>query len=356
MIEKQAGKVSGVEQVAATNGREICYQTFGSDGDPPVVLVMGLTAQMVGWHEDLCRDLAGRGHHVIRFDNRDVGRSSKTDGPPPNMVALVTKVMSGQSVDRADVPYDLSDMAADTVGLLDALGIERAHLVGASMGGMIVQHLCFDHPDRVRTATSIMSTTGAPDVGQAAPEVLSALMQPAPAERDAFAEHAVDLGRVISGPHFSPDEARSRAARSYDRGHHPEAAAFQMAAIMASGDRTGRLASVTAPFGVIHGAVDPLISPSGGEATAAAIDGATLMTIDEMGTTCPARCGRPSSRPSRPRSPEIASTGATRSGGVRTPRLAQRPPAPISPMPGRPVPGRPMPGWPVPGWQPVSRR
>ncbi len=276
-----------MHQIADANGIDLCYETFGSEDHQPLLLVMGYTAQMTGWHDDFCRALAARKAYVIRFDNRDVGLSTKSEGTPPDVLALMTKLREGGSVSPDEAPYSLSDMAADSVGLLDALDIESAHVVGASMGGMITQHLAFEHPERVRSATSIMSTTGNSDVGQASDEALGALLRPAPADRDAFIEQSVDTSRVISGPLWIEADARARASAAYDRMYHPPGSAFQMAAIVASGDRTARLGEVKTPFGVIHGRVDQLIDVSGGHATADAVEGAELTLFDEMGHDLP---------------------------------------------------------------------
>ncbi|MDH4077471.1 MAG: alpha/beta fold hydrolase [Acidimicrobiia bacterium] len=273
--------------MAAANGIELCHQTYGDPTDPPMLLVMGLGAQMILWPEELVLGLAAGGRYVIRFDNRDVGLSTKTPGPPPDVLALMIRRTAGGEVGPADVPYTLSDMAADAAGLLDALGIERADVVGASMGGMIVQHLAIEHPQRVRSVTSIMSTTGNPAVGQASPEAIGALLRPPPANRDEAIVQGMAASKVISGPLWDPDDARRRAAESYDRMFHPAGPAFQLAAIVASGDRTERLGSVQTSFLVVHGRVDPLIDVSGGVATADAVPGAELVLFDEMGHNLP---------------------------------------------------------------------
>lgn len=275
-----------MEQVVRVDQVDLCYETFGSRDHPALLLVTGFTAQMTAWDVEFCRALAERDLFVVRFDNRDAGRSSKSSGRPPALAALFEAVQ-GDADDGPTIPYTLSAMAADAVGLLDALGIDRAHVVGASMGGMIVQHLAFEHPGRVLTATSIMSTTGDPAVGQADDSVLAALLRPPPAGRDDYIEQAVQTSRLISGSMWREEDARARAAAAYDRMHHPVGAAFQLAAIVSSGDRTPRLGSITAPFLVIHGREDPLIDVSGGRATAAAIDGAELRLFDGMGHDLP---------------------------------------------------------------------
>ncbi len=262
------------------------YDTFGDPADPAVLLVMGFTAQMIAWDEELCRLIAGHGLHVIRFDNRDCGLSSKTPGDPPNVMALVMAAQAGRAV--GDVPYTLSDMATDGLAVLDHLGIDRAHVVGASMGGMIAQMMAIEHPERVATLTSIMSTTGDPSVGQASPAAMAALIAPPPTDRDGVIEAGVKLYDLIGGSYeVDEDLVRQRMAASFDRCFYPIGAAFQMAAIVATGDRTERLASVTAPTLVVHGLEDSLIAPSGGEATAAAVPGAELVTYDRMGHDLP---------------------------------------------------------------------
>ncbi|MFV0524226.1 MAG: alpha/beta fold hydrolase [Acidimicrobiales bacterium] len=270
----------------ATNGpTEIEYDTFGAPTDPAVLLIMGYTAQMTAWDERFCQQIADRSYFVIRFDNRDVGLSSKTEGTAPSLLSLVVAVQSGEPL--PDVPYTLSDMAADGLAVLDDLGVERAHIVGASMGGMIAQQLAIDHPERVISLTSIMSTTGNPEVGQASDEAMMALVSPVPTERDDIIERSVELAKLLTGVHFDDARARTRAANAYDRSFHPAGAGFQMAAIAASGDRTDRLAGLSVPALVIHGAADPLVTPSGGEATAAAIPGATLLMVSDMGHDLP---------------------------------------------------------------------
>ena len=271
---------------ADNDGVRIEYDTFGDLSDPAILLVMGFTAQMTAWEEGFCRQLVDHGHSVIRFDNRDCGLSSKTEGEPPNLLALLAQVQSGQGV-TSEVPYTLSDMAGDAVAVLDHLEIAQADVVGASMGGMIVQMLAIEHADRVRSMTSIMSTTGNPGVGQAKPEAMTALLAPPPTDRDGAITRGVELGRLISGPLFDADKAMVRMTEAYDRSFHPQGAPFQMAAIAKTGDRTERLAGVTAPSLVVHGAVDPLIDVSGGEATAEAVPGAELLVIDDMGHDLP---------------------------------------------------------------------
>lgn len=271
---------------AAHDGIEIEYDSFGDRGAPPLLLVMGFTAQMTAWDEELCDLLASRGHFVVRFDNRDCGLSSKTAGDPPDVAAIMTAVLQGAPV-TSPVPYDLSDMARDALAVLDDIGIERAHVVGASMGGMIAQQMAIEHPGRVASLTSIMSTTGAPGVGQATPEAMGALLSPPPADRDGAIARGVEVGRAISGPLFDEARARDVAGKSFDRSFHPQGAPFQLAAIAKTGDRTAGLRRLAVPALVIHGAADPLVQPSGGEATAAAIAGSRLLMLAEMGHDLP---------------------------------------------------------------------
>jgi pimeloyl-ACP methyl ester carboxylesterase len=276
--------VSGVEELTApANGIQLAYQTFGDPADPAVLMIMGLGVQMLGWDAELCELLAGRGLHVVRFDNRDVGRSTKiTGGPPANVLAAVAGDFSSAS-------YTLDDMAEDCAGLLDHLEIERAHLAGASQGGMIAQTLAIRRPERVLSLTSIMSTTGDPSVGQPHPEALPALLTPSPRDREEFVEYVVRAWRVIGSPGFDADEDALRllASASYDRGIHPEGTARQLLAILASGDRTDALRRLGVPTTVIHGTDDPLIDVSGGKATAEAIPGAELVLIEGMGHDLP---------------------------------------------------------------------
>lgn len=268
---------------ARANGIDIFYDSFGRAQDPALLLVMGLGAQMIRWDESFCEKLAARGFHVIRFDNRDTGLSSKIeDGPAPNVAAAMTG-------DTSSASYTLWDMAADAIGLLDTLGIGKAHIVGASMGGMIVQSMAIRHPERILTMTSIMSTTGNPAVGQATPEAMAILLGPMPATKDEAVAGAIRAGQALGGE-FPIDEAKlaSTTAREWDRSHNPAGFARQILAIMAGGDRTAELANVKTPTLVIHGAADPLVTLSGGQATADAIPGAELLVVPKMGHSLPA--------------------------------------------------------------------
>jgi pimeloyl-ACP methyl ester carboxylesterase len=271
------------EELCTVGGLELCYERFGDPGGPAVLLVMGLATQMLGWHEDFCAALAERGFHVIRFDNRDIGRSSRLSHlPPPSLRQLLRR-------DRAAAGYTLEDMADDAAGLLERLEIERAHVVGASMGGMIAQTLAIRHPERVLSLASIMSNSGGRWKGQPALRIYPLFLRRAPRGRDGYIEHTVRLFRAIGSPGFDPgeDEMREVAGRAYDRGVDAAGSARQLAAIVAATDRTAGLAELTAPTVVIHGTADRMINPSGGRATARAIPGARLVDIEGMGHDLP---------------------------------------------------------------------
>ncbi|MFL5820924.1 MAG: alpha/beta fold hydrolase [Solirubrobacteraceae bacterium] len=270
------------ERMARVNGLDIAYETFGQAEDPPLLLVMGLGAQMLLWEDELCRLLTDRGLFVIRFDNRDVGRSSKTPGPAPS----VWRAFLGRRIAAA---YTLDDLADDAIGLLDRLGIGAAHVVGASMGGMIAQMSAVRHPDRVLSLTSIMSTTGDRKVGRARRLMLPLLLRRARPGREQNVARAVRVFRAIGSPGFPFDEkaVTNLAGRSYDRCFHPVGVAHQLAAILASGDRTEALRGIRAPTLVVHGTDDPLINVSGARATAQAIPDAQLMLIPGMGHDLP---------------------------------------------------------------------
>jgi pimeloyl-ACP methyl ester carboxylesterase len=265
-----------------TDGVELCYETFGDPEAPAMLLTMGLATQMLGWHEDLCRELADRGFHVIRFDNRDCGRSQRMNGSVPSLLQLLRR-------DKRAASYTLADMAGDCVGLLDHLGIETAHMVGASMGGMIAQTMAARHPDRVLSLASMLSNTGALWSGQPSPRLYHVLLKPPPRDRERYKDHAVWVFSRIGSPGFARDEADLRriAGMSYDRGINPAGTSRQLAAIIATGDRTPLLRAITAPTLVIHGADDKLMPPSGGRATARAIPGARLLLVRGMGHDIP---------------------------------------------------------------------
>ncbi|WP_181771364.1 alpha/beta fold hydrolase [Amycolatopsis pittospori] len=274
---------------ARVNGLELEYDTFGSPENPPLVLVMGLGAQMVTWETGFCELLAEGGFHVVRFDNRDIGLSTYLDDlPAPDLAALAAG-------DLTSAPYLLSDLASDVTGLFDALGFERAHVVGASMGGMIVQQLAIDSPERLLSLTSIMSTTGDPSVGHPEPAALAGLTRPPATTREQAIEDGVTWFKLVGSPGHPSDEEflRMKAARNYDRANHPAGALRQAAAVVASGDRTAKLREVRVPTLVIHGESDPLINVSGGKATAEAIPGAELVLYPGMGHELPRQLWAP---------------------------------------------------------------
>jgi pimeloyl-ACP methyl ester carboxylesterase len=263
-------------------GITLCYEEFGRRGDPPVLLIMGLATQMIGWPDEFCRQLAAEGFHLVRFDNRDCGRSTHLSSRPPTPGELLRRRIPADN-------YPLSDMADDAVALMRALEIEPAHVVGVSMGGMIAQTVAAEHPGSVRSLISIMSTTGNRWRGQPALGIYRYLLRRAPEEKDAFVEYLVTLFGAIGSPGFPRDEERIRdvAARSYDRGHDPTGPGRQLGAIVASGDRTSQLAQIKAPTLVIHGTNDRMIRKSGGRATARAIRGARLELVEGMGHDLP---------------------------------------------------------------------
>lgn len=270
----------------AANGIEIFYDVHGEATDPVILLIMGLSAQMTSWDDGFVAELAGRGFQVIRFDNRDIGLSSWFDAAGiPDMVASVASGTIPPPV------YTLSDMACDAAGLLDALGVSRAHIVGASMGGMIAQTFAIEHPEKCLSLTSIFSTTGNRGVGQAHPGVAEALFfVTPPATREAAIEAGVAGSRLISSPGYPPNDAdlRDRAASSYDRAYHPDGVVRQLLAILAQPDRTEALRGVSVPTLVIHGDSDLLVDNSGGRATADAVPGAELWLVPGMAHDLPA--------------------------------------------------------------------
>ena len=262
---------------------ELCYEPFGDPDRPTVLLVMGLGTQMIAWHADFCGELADRGFYVIRYDNRDVGRSTHlSDRPTPRVRELMTRRIRRPA-------YLLKDMAADGIGLLEELGIESAHVVGASMGGMIAQTMAAEHPDRVRSLVSIMSSTGSRWSGQPAPRILPVFLQKPASGKEAYVERIVKLFALVGSPGFErdDDELRELASTSWDRGVDPAGLNRQLGAIIASGHRGQDLKRIRVPTLVIHGKSDRLIRPSGGRATARAIPGARIDLIDGMGHDLP---------------------------------------------------------------------
>ncbi|MFF4894947.1 alpha/beta fold hydrolase [Streptomyces sp. NPDC001068] len=265
-------------------GVSIAYEAFGDPGDPPVLLVMGFGAQMIAWHEDFCRALAERGRYVIRYDNRDSGLSTKFDGHPVDIGRFVAAVTSGDiAAALAMVPYGLTDMAEDGLGLLTALGIERAHVVGASMGGMIAQTMAIARPERVLTLTSMMSSTGESEYGQATPEAQAALLSPKPRDREGYiAASERDLAWA-SKRYGDPAALRELAADSYDRAYYPAGVGRQLGAMILGGSRAEALRELQVPTLVIHGLDDTLIDVSGGRRTADLVPGAELLLVPDMG-------------------------------------------------------------------------
>ena len=274
-------------QIARANGIDICYEIFGDAEAEPMLLIMGLGAQMVLWDDAFCEQLAARGFRVIRFDNRDIGQSSKLSGGK-RLTALELLKLRFLKIPVA-APYRLRDMAEDTIALMDQLRIRSAHLVGASMGGMIAQEIAITFPERVRSLTSIMSTTGNPKVPPPTREAAAMLMAPPPQTRDEYIARFAQNWKLLRAGSFPDDEAldRSRAERCWDRGLNPAGVGRQLRAILASGSRKERLRNVTAPTLVIHGTVDPLVHPMGGQDTAASIPGAKLMMVEGMGHAIP---------------------------------------------------------------------
>lgn len=269
------------------NGIQIEYDTFGDRSSPALLLIAGNGAQLIFWDVEFCELLAKSGLFVIRYDNRDTGLSTKFDETGvPDLMAAFKAIMLGMPVKLA---YSLDDMADDAVGLLDALSIDKAHICGISMGGMIAQVASCRYPERILSLTSMMSTTGNPDLPHARLEIIAAVFAPAPVEREAYVEHYVNLWRMIWSPGFPFEEKRARTfmEQSYDRSYYPQGMARQNAAIIASGDRRPLLASLQVPTLVIHGSDDPLIPVEGGKDTVRTIPGASLMIIDGMGHDMP---------------------------------------------------------------------
>lgn len=270
------------------NGITIEYESFGAEDAPPVLLIMGLGGQLTLWPIEFCEALVAHGFRVIRYDNRDIGLSTKFDhAGVPDIAALMMASFTGR---KLDVTYTLDDMAADAAGLLDALGIDRAHIVGASMGGMIAQNFAANYRERTLSLTSIMSTTGNPAVPPAKPEAMAVLTnRPATADPEALMAFLANAARVIGSPAYPASEERllARIRADLERSHSPTGYVRQMAAIVAAGDRRARLAAITAPTLVIHGDADPLVSVEGGRDTAASIKGAELKIIPGMGHDLP---------------------------------------------------------------------
>ena len=271
--------------VLSVNGIEIAYDDRGNRDDPAILLIMGLGTQMIAWPERFCDGLAARGFRVVRFDNRDVGLSTKFEAAAPiDLGAILQKVVAGRKIDP---PYDLSDMAGDSVGFMDRLAIEKAHFVGASMGGMIAQIVAAKYPNRVRSLVSIMSSSGDPSLPPAKPEAMAAIMQARPdgRDRELAIQHGMRIYRAIGSPGFPTpdDELRAKVGAAFDRSYYPAGVGRQFAAIMASGSRVEMLRKLSVPTLVLHGADDPLVPLLAGQHTAAQIPGSTLTVVPGMG-------------------------------------------------------------------------
>ncbi|QWC84294.1 alpha/beta fold hydrolase [Nocardioidaceae bacterium] len=259
---------------------ELCYQTFGDPEDEPLVLVMGLGGPMLWWHEDFCAQLATAGFFVVRFDNRDIGGSTRMRGRVTR-----SKMIAAFLGRPVSTPYTLDDMAGDTLGLMDHLGFASAHVVGVSMGGMIAQTLALRAPERVRSLTSISSSTGRRTVGWQHPRLLPMFLSNRGSDREAYVEGSVPMWRLIMSPGFPQDEqeVRARAGDTWDHGWSAGGMLRQMMAVLTQPDRTVELRSLRMPALVVHGLQDPMVHISGGRATASAVHGAELLTVDGMG-------------------------------------------------------------------------
>jgi pimeloyl-ACP methyl ester carboxylesterase len=275
-----------MSRATVQDGIELEYETFGSSDDAPMLLVMGLGGQMTAWDPEFCQRLVGEGFYVIRYDNRDVGLSTRVAPEGFDLNRAIAAAFTGGQIEP---PYRLADMAADAVGLLDHLGIDSSHVVGVSMGGMIVQTLAIEHAGRVRSVSSIMSTTGDRSVGQATAEAAALLSRPPASARDEYVESTVEAEHLLNGGVVPVDEerVRRRAEHAWERSYDPAGVGRQLVAILGSPDRTAALGSVTVPFQVLHGDKDPLVGYSGGEATAKAVPDAELVTIEGMGHNLP---------------------------------------------------------------------
>jgi pimeloyl-ACP methyl ester carboxylesterase len=273
-----------VHEAEVSGGVSIAYETFGEPDDPPVLLVMGFGAQMIAWHEEFCAMLAGRDRYVIRYDNRDCGLSTRFDEHPVDMGRFIAALSSGDiPAAQAMVPYSLQDMAGDGMGLLTALGIGKAHVVGSSMGGMIAQVMAITYPARVLTLTSMMSSTGEPGYGQAAPAAQQVLFAPRPADRQGYVAASEKELAWSSRRYANVGAIRELAARGYDRAYYPAGAGRQLGAMILGGSRADALKTLNVPTLVIHGMDDTLIDPTGGKRTAELIPGARLLLIPDMG-------------------------------------------------------------------------
>src|ERR1700683_1999915 len=271
-------------QITTPQGVTLEYETVGSPTDPSLLLVMGFSAQLIAWPRAFCERLAAGGRFVISFDNRDCGLSPKLDGQGADLASIIAAASAGDfEKARALAAYTLSEMSDDGLALLSALDIDRAHVLGSSMGGMIAQTMAIEHPERLLTLTSMMSTTGEPEFGQSTPEATQALLTPAPADRAGYVD-AAERSMIWRSKKY-PDlaGARTLAGETYDRCYHPKGVTRQLAAMIASGSRADKLRRLHIPTLVIHGLDDTLIAPSGGERTAALIPDARLLLLKDMG-------------------------------------------------------------------------
>ncbi|MBW1984246.1 MAG: alpha/beta hydrolase [Deltaproteobacteria bacterium] len=269
------------------NGIQIEYDTFGDSSAKPLLLIIGLGAQMIDWDEKHCRRLADNGHYVIRFDNRDIGLTTKLDDAGiPDIMEAYNLLAQGKQL---TAPYTLDDMADDAVGLFEALNVEKAHICGMSMGGMIAQTIAIRHPEKLLSLTSIYSSTGNPELPPPTPEAMEVLLAPPPEKKEAYIEYLLNVFKTISGPGFPFDKKwhRELTVQRYERSFYPDGVGRQLMAILAHGNRKSALASVSVPTLVIHGSDDPLVPVEGGKDTAEAIPGAELIIIEGMGHDLP---------------------------------------------------------------------
>lgn len=282
---------SGELFASLPSGIDICYETFGSPNDPAVLLIMGLGGPMGWWADDFCQKLAAKGFFVIRYDNRDTGRSTKLRQHTVGRVEIFRAFAGLKVLGKGEAPYSLGDMTDDAIGLIDHLKLDRVHLVGASMGGMIAQTFAIEHPERALTMTSIMSTTGKRTVGFQNPKVLPVMLSSAGKTRDSYVDRSLKGSKVIGSPAFPTDDeaARDRAYETYDRGWIASGVTRQMLAVLTQSDRTQALHELDLPVAVIHGLNDPLVHKSGGKATAQAIPGAEHLEIAGMAHDLPAQ-------------------------------------------------------------------
>jgi pimeloyl-ACP methyl ester carboxylesterase len=274
---------------ANCNGIEIEYETLGDRSGRPLIMIIGLGSQLIHWSEEILKQLVDEGHFVVIFDNRDTGLSSKmSESGPPDLIGAIGALMKGE---KPKVPYTLNDMGGDVVGLLDALDIEKAHICGISMGGAIAQTIAISHPSRLLSLILIYSPTGNPNLPQPKPEITGLLMAPASSDRNAYADEQIRMRRMISGSGFPLDEEwlRERYAQVFDRSYYPDGIGRNALAMLASGDRSAALSSVTAPTLIIHGDEDPLVLIENGKDAAQAISGAELMIVKGMGHYPPHR-------------------------------------------------------------------